>query len=132
MRFVGIISTYPGSRPLRRGGYLTWGFILGPSGPSPRGGSPQKGLIRLIRIFSPNFSLTFRGLKLRFLVFSGGPGGFREVREAGRNHFHLSWYLSVSVVTSYARPLTVVKFYDFFLNFRGLKTKVYCLNLGSW
>jgi hypothetical protein len=33
-------------------------------------------------------------LELRFL-------GFRELREAGRNHFHLSWYLSVPVVTSY-------------------------------
>ena len=26
--------------------------------------------------------------------------GFRKVREACRNHFHLSWYLSVPVVTS--------------------------------
>ena len=68
---------------------------------SPRGGPPKKGLIRLIRIFFPNFSLKFRVLKLRFLAFVEGPGGFRELREAGRNHFHLSWYLSVAVVTSY-------------------------------
>jgi len=27
--------------------------------------------------------------KLRFLAFSRGPGGFRELREAGRNNFHL-------------------------------------------
>ncbi len=49
----------------------------------------------------PIFSVKFRVLKLRFLAFSQGPGGFRELREAGRNHFHLSWYLSDAVVTSY-------------------------------
>ena len=64
------------------------------------GGSPKKGLIRLIRIFPPNCSLKCRVLKLRFLAFLGGPGGFRELREAGRNHFHLSWYLSVPVIVS--------------------------------
>ena len=32
---------------------------------------------------------------MRVLGFSGGPGRFREVWEAGRNHFHLSWYLIV-------------------------------------
>ena len=47
--------------------------------------------------------MNFRVLKLRFLFFSRGPGGFRELREAGRNHFHLSWYLSVPVVTSYGQ-----------------------------
>ena len=26
-----------------------------------------------------------------------------ELREAGRNHFHLSWYLSVSVARSYGK-----------------------------
>ena len=45
--------------------------------------------------------MTFRVLKSRFWAFSLGPGGFGELREAGRNHFHPSWYLSVSVVTSY-------------------------------
>ena len=39
------------------------------------------------------FSATFRVQKIRFLVFPGGPGGFREVREASRNNCHLSWYL---------------------------------------
>ena len=39
------------------------------------------------------FSLKFWVLKLRFLAFPEGPGGFRELRKAGRNHFHLSWYL---------------------------------------
>ena len=51
---------------------------------------------------------------LRCLVVSKGPGRFREVREAGRNHFHLSWYLSVSAVTSYV----------FFFDFPD--------NIGSW
>jgi len=36
-------------------------------------------------------------------VLFQGPGGFREFREAGRNHFHLSWYLSDAVVTSYGK-----------------------------
>ena len=35
--------------------------------------------------------------KLRFLALFGGPGGFRELREAGRNHFHLPWYLLVLI-----------------------------------
>ena len=47
------------------------------------------------------FSPKFRDLKLRFLAFPEGPGGFRQLREASRNHFHLSWYLSVPGVTSY-------------------------------
>ena len=58
----------------------------------PGGVPPKKGLIRNLKI---------QVLKLRFLAFPQGPGGFRKVRGAGRNHFHLSWYLSVSVVTSY-------------------------------
>ena len=37
----------------------------------------------------------------RFLAFYGGPEGFRELREAGRKQFHLSWYLFVPGVTSY-------------------------------
>ena len=47
--------------------------------------------------------MKFRVLKNRFLVFSLGPGGFRELREAYRNHFHRSWYLSDAVVTSYGK-----------------------------
>ena len=75
----------------------------------PGGGPPQKGLIGNspgrggLPEFFPNFYLKFRVLKLRFLAFPGGPGGFREVREAGRNHFHLSWYLLVSGITSYGQ-----------------------------
>ena len=41
----------------------------------------------------PDLYIEFRVLKVRFLAFSGGYGGFRELREAGRKHFHLSWYL---------------------------------------
>ncbi len=67
------------------------------------GGSPKKGLIRNIMILFANLSSNFRVLKLRFFAFVGGPGGFRELREAGRNHFHLSWYLLVPVITSYDR-----------------------------
>ena len=37
------------------------------------------------------------------LAFPQGPGGFRELREAGRNHLHLSWYLLVPGVTSYGQ-----------------------------
>ena len=33
--------------------------------------------------------------------FFRGPGGFRELREAYRKLFHLSWYLLVPGVTSY-------------------------------
>ena len=36
-----------------------------------------------------------------FLAFPRGPGGFRELQEAGRIHLHLSWYLFVPGVTSY-------------------------------
>ena len=67
----------------------------------PGGGPPKKELIRNIRNFSPIFSLKIRVLKRWCLAFSGGPGGFRELRGAGRNHFHLSWYVLVPGVTSY-------------------------------
>ena len=67
------------------------------------GGPPKKGISKEYEEFSPNCSEKNRVLKLRFLAFSQGPGGFRELREAGRNHFHLSWYLLVPGVTSYDR-----------------------------
>ena len=60
-----------------------------------RAGVPQKGIYRANKDLFPNFSRNIRALKLRFLAFPGGPGGFRKVREAGRNHFHLSWDLIV-------------------------------------
>ena len=47
--------------------------------------------------------VNLRVQQLRFLAFPGGPGGFREVREADRNHFHLSWYLIVPGITSYCQ-----------------------------
>ena len=62
-----------------------------------------KGINKDNKDFFPNFYIKFRILKLRLLAFSRGPGGFRELREAGRNHFHLSWYLSDYVVTSYGQ-----------------------------
>ena len=65
------------------------------------GGVPPKRVNKANKEIFPNFSLKLRVLKLRFLAFSEGPGGFRELREAGRNHFQLSWYLSVPGVTSY-------------------------------
>ena len=65
------------------------------------GGSPQKGINKANKEIFPNLSENVRGLKLRFLALSEGPGGFRKLREAGRNHFHLSWYLSVPGRTSY-------------------------------
>ena len=65
------------------------------------GGVPKKGVNKANKDFSPNCSLKFRVQKLRLLAFTEGPGGFRELREAGRNHFHLSWYLLVPGVTSY-------------------------------
>ena len=39
------------------------------------------------------------------MAFPGGPGGFRELREAYRNDFHLSWYLVVPEITSYGLNL---------------------------
>ena len=44
-----------------------------------------------------------RVLHNRFLAFRQCPVGFREVREAFRNHFHLSWYVSVPGITSYGQ-----------------------------
>ena len=73
--------------------------------------APKKGVNRANKDFFPNFSLKFRILKLRFLAFSEGPGGFREVREAGRNHFHLSWYLLVPGITSYVRWRHIIRIF---------------------
>ena len=52
------------------------------------------------------FSAKNRVLKLRFLAFPKGPGGIRELREAYRNHFHLSWYRIVPGITSYDQKPT--------------------------
>ena len=64
------------------------------------GGSPPKGISKEYNDFYPICFVTNRDLKLRFLAFPGGPGGFRELREAYRNHLHLSWYLLVPGITS--------------------------------
>ena len=47
--------------------------------------------------------IQFRVLCNRLLAFPQGRGGFRELREAFRNRFHLSWYLSDAVVASYGQ-----------------------------
>ena len=52
----------------------------------------------------------------RFWAFSLGPGRFGERREAGRNHFHLSWYLLVPGVTSYGQK----PWGDFFFTEHGM------------
>ena len=69
---------------------------------------PFKGINNEIKGCFSNSYLKNQVLKLRLLDFSRGPGGFRELREAGRNHFDLSWYLSVSVVTSCPKTLGVI------------------------
>ena len=62
----------------------------------PRGGGAQdtdfnKGFTKgMFTKFLPTFSGKCKVLNLSCLVFPGGPEGFRELREAGRNHFHLS------------------------------------------
>jgi len=50
------------------------------------------------------FVVTVRVPEHRFSFFSWGPEGFREVRGAGRNHFHLSWYFSNSAVPGGQKP----------------------------
>jgi hypothetical protein len=54
---------------------------------------PFKGIKKGIHISFSVIYIKTRVQKLRFVAFSRGPGGFRELREAGGNHFHLSWYL---------------------------------------
>ena len=66
------------------------------------------------------FYIKFLVLKYRFLAFSQGPGGFRELREAYRKHFHRSWYLSDAVVTSYSqKPSWGVIFFTVYGTFSG-------------
>ena len=60
-------------------------------------------MIKKLGDLFPIFYKTNRVLKLGSLAFPGGPGGFRELRGAGRKHFHLSWYLSDAAVTSYGQ-----------------------------
>jgi len=38
-----------------------------------------------------------------FWAFTQGSGGNRELQDADRKHFLISWYLSVAVVTSYGQ-----------------------------
>ena len=62
---------------------------------------PKIGINSEINQFSVFVLEKKRVGKVGCFAFPGGPGGFREVREADRNRFLLSWYLLVSVVTSY-------------------------------
>ena len=62
----------------------------------------QKGISKEIKIV-PTFFCKFSDSKTQLFSFSQDPAGFRKLWEAGRNHFHLSWYLLVSVVTSYGQ-----------------------------
>ena len=66
----------------------------------PPGGVPKKGVNKANKDFFPICSIKNRVQKQRFLAFSQGPGGFRELREAYRKNFHLSWYLSDVVAQS--------------------------------
>ena len=74
----------------------------------------------------PEFFSTISESKTQVLVFTGGPGGVRELREADRNYFHLSWYLIVPGIASYDQKTLE----GFFPNNSGLKSKVYCLIFG--
>ena len=53
------------------------------------GGSPPKGVNKGYKDFFREFLSKISGSKTQVFVFSGGPGGFMELREADRNHFHL-------------------------------------------
>ncbi len=48
----------------------------------------------------PDFLKKTSASKTQVVGFSLGPEGFREVREADRNHFHLSWYMIVPGITT--------------------------------
>ena len=69
----------------------------------------QKRISKEIKDFVLIVSLKCRVQKLRFLAFPGGPGVVRDLREAGRIHFHLSWYLIVPGITSYVQKPWGVK-----------------------
>ena len=68
--------------------------------PSPVG--PKKGIDKgnLICLF---FSWKLSGSIRQVFGFSWGPGRFRELREASRNRFHLSWYLRVPGIANYGQ-----------------------------
>ena len=84
--------------------------------------------------------MTFRVLLYllynRFLAFSWGPGGFRELREACRKHFHPSWYLSDAVVTSYDQKPSWGNFFYRARSVTGLFCTQYCrfgwVFMSSW
>jgi len=84
---------------------------------------PLKGISRNKKGTCPISFTTSRVLCNRFLFCSRGPGGFRKVLEAARSHFHLSWYLSDAVVTSYGQKLLGDLFYH--LRYRAEATSLF-------
>ena len=89
-----LLSTPRGS--VRARDYGPQGVRLLPQGRTKRVNRKFVGII----CFSYLLDQTCLVLHYRIFVFSRCPGRLREVREAGRNHFHLSWYLSDAAVTS--------------------------------
>ena len=74
-------------------------------------GPPKKGINKKYKVV---FMICFEkktGSMKQVFGFPSGPGGFMELREAGRNHLHLSWYLIVPGVTSYEQKPWVGFFY---------------------
>jgi len=64
---------------------------------------PMQGVCKDNKVIDPDVWCKHSGSETEVLAFSRSPGGVREFWEAGRNHSHLSWHLSVSVVTSHGR-----------------------------
>ena len=56
-----------------------------------------------------SFSKTLVSEHFGFLVVFGGPGGFKNLREACGIRFHLSWYLYAFMVPSYDQKTKTIK-----------------------
>ena len=85
----------------------------------------------LVWIYKCSFFLQEIRFCITGFAFSRGPGRFRELREAGRNHVHLSRYRSASVVTNNGSKSfggeMVIRGYDFLIfvtSNRVCKTRV--------
>ena len=94
-RLIGTISTYPGTCkcPCLVHRALLNGYI--------------RKLVAYTLTFSSN---SWSSISQCFVAFPRGPGGFRKLREACRNHFHLSRYLKMPRVTNYGQKLWGVTF----------------------
>ena len=101
-KLVGTISTYPGTYKCPGSRVMTKTLGGGSQDTDFNKGFTEGFFFTKFTVFSEQN----RALKVTFLAFPGGPGQFRKVREADRNHFHLSWYLQVPGITSYdQKPL---------------------------